>query len=177
MSWRELLGLGGRGDDGGAGSDPLDRVAARMGELEPQRARLVAAFAMALARVARADLSISREENSRMVDIVRDVGDLPVQDAELVVDMARQLGETGVGTQDYLATRELRRLADDEDRSRILHCLFAVCAADDSISLAEEEEVRQVASELGFEHEEYTRARSAFRGQREVLRGMRRPPG
>jgi hypothetical protein len=49
-----------------------------------------------------------------------------------------------------------------------------VCAADDSISLVEEEEVRQVASELGFSHREYTEARAAFRDKREVLRGLPR---
>jgi uncharacterized tellurite resistance protein B-like protein len=75
-------------------------------------------------------------------------------------------------SQEYLATRELKRLATEEERRRLLHCLFAVCAADDSISLEEEQEVRQVASELGFELKDFTEARSAFRDQREVLRGL-----
>ncbi len=54
----------------------------------------------------------------------------------------------------------------------MLRCLFAVTAADDSISLAEEEELRQVASELGLELADYTSIRSEFRDQREVLRGL-----
>ncbi|HSN53872.1 MAG TPA: TerB family tellurite resistance protein, partial [Candidatus Sulfomarinibacteraceae bacterium] len=59
------------------------------------------------------------------------------------------------------------------DRERLLHCLFAVTAADDSISLVEEEEIRQVANELGVEHAQFTEIRAAFRDKREVLRGLR----
>ncbi len=172
MSILDLLGLGRPAEGAGERADELGRIAARMDDLEPQRARLVAAFAVALARVARADLEVDEAEVGRMEEIVRDFGAMPPEEAKLVVEMAVHLDERGVGTQDYLATRELRRLAGPEERSRILHCLFAVCAADDSISLAEEEEVRQVASELGFELEDYTRARSAFRDKREVLRGL-----
>jgi hypothetical protein len=49
-----------------------------------------------------------------------------------------------------------------------------VCAADESISVVEEEEVRQIASELGATHEEYVTARAEFREKREVLRGLKR---
>lgn len=172
MSILDLLGLTRSAVDEGGRSDELGRIAGRMDDLEPGRARLVAAFAVALARVARADLEIDAAERERMEEIVRDFGGMAADEAKLVVEMAIRLDERGVGTQDYLATRELRRLAGPDERSQILHCLFAVCAADDSISLAEEEEVRQVASELGFELEDYTRARSAFRDKREVLRGL-----
>ncbi len=107
-----------------------------------------------------------------MVAIVRDLGGLSEDDARLVVEMATHDALTRAASREYLATRELKRLASAEDRRRLLHCLFAVCAADDSISLEEEQEVRQVASELGFELKDYTKARSAFRAQREVLRGL-----
>jgi uncharacterized tellurite resistance protein B-like protein len=76
-------------------------------------------------------------------------------------------------SEDYLATREFSDIASPDDKLRLLHCLFAVCAADDSISLVEEEEVRQVASELGLEHADFVAARSAFRDKREVLRGFK----
>ena len=112
-----------------------------------------------------------------MVEIVRNFGGLSAEDAGLVVEMATHESLMRGASQDYLATREFRRMASDDDRRRLLHCLFAVCAADGSISVEEEQEVYQAASELGFELREYTEARSAFRDQREVFRGMSRTRG
>jgi uncharacterized tellurite resistance protein B-like protein len=77
-------------------------------------------------------------------------------------------------SQGYLATREFRKISDEGQRERLLDCLFAVSAADGSISLAEEEEVRQVATELGLDHRQYVAARAAYREHREVLRGLNR---
>jgi uncharacterized tellurite resistance protein B-like protein len=77
-------------------------------------------------------------------------------------------------SEDYLATREFRKIATRQNREQLLQCLFAVCAADDSISVREEEEVRQVANELGLTHSEYLAARSTFSEKREVLRGLPR---
>ena len=48
--------------------------------------------------------------------------------------------------------------------------MFAVSAADDSISTAEESQIRQIASELGFTHREFVEARLAYSEHREVLR-------
>jgi len=141
--------------------------------MDSDQARWIAAFAMVLARAARADLDISSEELSAMQKIVHEVGGLPEEQASMVAEMAAHRNELLGVTEDYLATREFRRLATAVELECILRCLFAVCAADDSIALVEEEEVRQVASELGFTHEQFVAARSAFREQREVLRGFR----
>jgi len=170
----ELLGLKQPTPQDTPGDTALVRIAQRAEGLDPERARLVAALATVLVRVARADMSISEVETARMVEIVRQTGDLSPDQARLVVDLALELQESQRGVLDYIATRELRRLAGPVDRAKLLSCLFAVTAADDSISSAEEEEVRQMASELGFEHRDYIAARSAFRDQREVLRGMPR---
>ncbi len=172
MSWREWLGLEGRERDLRPGGSPLAAIADRLAGLPRERAQLVAAFAAVLARVARADLCVSPEETVRMTAIVRDQGGLAEADAALVVELATRLSRDHGASHDYLATRELGRLAGAAERPRLLHCLFAVAAADDSVSLAEEQEVRQIAAELGFELAEYTAARSAFRDRREVLRGL-----
>ncbi|MBD3873515.1 MAG: TerB family tellurite resistance protein, partial [Acidobacteria bacterium] len=126
--------------------DKLGVIAGRLEGLEPKRARLVAAFATVLVRPARSDLHVSEEESARMVEIVRSFGELAESDARLVVELATELGTRQGGTQDYLATRELKDLCGPEERKRLLRCFFAVCAADDSISVLEEEEVRQMAT-------------------------------
>jgi uncharacterized tellurite resistance protein B-like protein len=70
-------------------------------------------------------------------------------------------------------TREFRDIATDEQRSELLDCLFAVSAADDTISLDEESQIRQIAHELGFEHREFVEARSAYSHKRSVFKGNR----
>mgnify|MGYP001039932159 CR=1 FL=1 len=172
MSLLKLLGLKARDTEAPGADRSLDVVASRLANLPRERDLMVAAFATVLVRTARADLRVSPEETDRIVTIVQEVGGLSGDEARLVVEMATQEALTRGASREYLATRELKRLASAEDRRRLLHCLFAVCAADDSISLEEEQEVRQVASELGFELKDYTEARSAFRAQREVLRGL-----
>ncbi len=147
-------------------------VAERLDGLDPDRARLVAALAMVLARAARADLDTSSREIALIASILQHHAGLTAEQADLVTEMVSHRNQLFGVTEDYIATREFKSRATERELDCILKCLFAVCAADDSISLVEEEEVRQVASELGFTHEEYVDARSAFREQREVLRGL-----
>jgi hypothetical protein len=67
-------------------------------------------------------------------------------------------------------TREFREIATDDQRRELLDCLFAVAAADDRISADEDGQVRQIASELGFDHAEFVSARMAYSDKRSVLR-------
>jgi uncharacterized tellurite resistance protein B-like protein len=152
----------------------VDKIASRLEHLPADRARFVVAFAMVLARVARADLEVSTDERHRIVEILKRRADLPKEQADTVVELVVHHNELGGVSDEYIATRELKKLASNRDREWLLRCLFALCAADDSITVVEEEEVRQIVSELGFTHREYTEARAAFRDYREVLRGIRR---
>jgi len=156
----------------GSESTAVRDIAQRLSNLDPDRARWIAAFAMVLARAARADLDISSEELGEMQKIVHEIGGLPEDQAALVAEMAAHRNELLGVTEDYLSTREFKNVAADGDAERLLHCLFAVTAADDSISLVEEEEVRQVANELGVDHSEFTAIRATYREKREVLRGL-----
>jgi len=153
-------------------SAAIRSVAERLDGLDPDRARLVAALAMVLARAARADLETSNREMALIASILQHYAGLSADQADLVTEMVSHRNQLFGVTEDYMATREFKNLATERELDCILKCLFAVCAADDSISLVEEEEVRQVALELGFEHQEYTRVRSSFRDKREVLRGL-----
>ncbi len=173
MSLFELLGFGEakapRKEDSQV-SAPVREIMSKLEGLPPERARFVAAFAFVLARVANADLDISQAERHAIARIVSDFGEMDEAQAELVAEIAARQNELRGGTEDYLVTRELRRTASPEEKRRLLHCLFAVSAADDSISLREEEEARRVADELGLEHSDYIAARSEFRDKRAVLR-------
>lgn len=162
----------GRAESSSGDTDTVRRIVGELEALEPERARWIAAFAYILGRVAHADLDISAEETAAMEKIVQEVGGLPESQAVLVVGIAKTQHRLTGHTENFLVTREFAEIAEPEDRERLLDCLFAVSAADDSISGAEESQIRQIASELGFSHRQYVDARSEWSDQRDVLRGL-----
>ena len=58
-----------------------------------------------------------------------------------------------------------------EQKERLIHCLFEVSAADKSISLVEENEVRRIAEELQLDHREFSVIRSQYNTKRSILKG------
>jgi uncharacterized tellurite resistance protein B-like protein len=109
-----------------------------------------------------------------MEAIVSNEGGLTPEQAILVVQMAKTQSILFGGTENYLVTREFNRLATREQKLGLLRCLFAVSAAEDDISVVEDNEVRRIATELRLSHSDFTEARSLFRDHLSVLR---KPPG
>ncbi len=153
-------------------TDSVRRIVAELEAMEPARARYLAAFAYILGRVAHADLDISEAETRAMEEIVQRLGGLPEEQALLVVQIAKSQNRLLGGTENFLVTREFREIARSDEREHLLDCLFAVSAADQSISGAEEAQVRQIASELGFGHREYVEARSRYSQHRAVMKPL-----
>ena len=150
----------------------IRRIVQSLDRLDPQQARQIAAFAFVLSRVAGADLDISAEEIRAMEKIVMERMGLAEELAVLVVDIARRQNILFGGTDNFLVTRELKASATAEEKEALLHCLFAVSAADDSISSAEENTIAQIASELGVEHRVMLEIRAVYRDKRAVLKDL-----
>jgi uncharacterized tellurite resistance protein B-like protein len=177
MGILDLLGLGRAGAPSKTDSESrhgdtetVRRIVGELDRLDRSRARFLAAFAYVLSRVAAADLDISTSEKDKMIEIVQHLGRIPEDQAVLVVAIATNQNQLFGGTEDYLVTREFREIAVDEQRRELLDCLFAVSAADDTITGDEEEQIRQIASELGLSHEEYIKARRAYTDKRSVFK-------
>jgi uncharacterized tellurite resistance protein B-like protein len=83
--------------------------------------------------------------------------------------MARQQSILFGASEDYLVTREFREISTKEQRIALLDCLFAVSAADRSISALEGRVLMQIADELKLERKEYTALRTAYREYLSVL--------
>ncbi|MBI1899061.1 MAG: TerB family tellurite resistance protein [Acidobacteria bacterium] len=142
--------------------DALDR-------LEPERSRYLAAFAYVLSRVARADLKVSAEETRAMEGLVAEHGGLSLEQAILVVQIAKHQNLLFGGTENFLVTREFNNISSREQKLGLLDCLFAVAAAEDFISAVEDNEIRQIARELGLSHEEFIAVRARYRDRLSVL--------
>jgi uncharacterized tellurite resistance protein B-like protein len=67
------------------------------------------------------------------------------------------------GTENYVVTREFRRISTPLQRAQLLECLYAVTAADGTISTAESREIANVAEELGFTRAEANALRTKYR--------------
>ena len=151
-------------------TETVRRIIREVERLDPAEARYLAAFAFVLARVANSDMEISEDETLRMEEVVREIGGLKEAQAVLVVQIAKSQQFLKGGTENYLVTREFNKISDREQKERLLHCLFEVSAADDSISLVEESEVRRIAGELKFDHHEFSAIRSQYNAKRSILK-------
>jgi uncharacterized tellurite resistance protein B-like protein len=153
-----------------AETDTVRRIVSELDKLDPTRARFLAAFAYVLSRVAGADQHFSDAETAKMIELVQRFGHLTEPQAMLVVEIAKSQNRLFGGTENFLVTREFRRIATDEERRDALECVFAVSAADEEMTPEEEAQARQIASELGFSHQEYVQTRLAYSHHRTVLR-------
>ena len=156
-----------------AGTDTVRRIVRELEALDEGTAKFLAGFAYVLSRVAAADHNICHQETAQMVVILRERGHLTEAQAMLVVEIAKAQHTLFGATENFLVTREFKAHATDEQRRDLLDCLFAVSAADHVITPDEEAQIRQVASELGFDHQAFIAARLGYSEHRSVVRGFR----
>ena len=170
MSLLRFLGVRAPARDAGGETETVRRIAARLEALPAERARHLAGFAYVLARVAHSDLEIDAAESTEMERLVAELGGLPGAEAALVVEIAKSQTRLLGGTENYVVTREFRRSATPEQRARLLECVYAVAAADGTISSVESVECSRIADELGFTREEALAVRNGFRDKLSVLK-------
>jgi uncharacterized tellurite resistance protein B-like protein len=139
-----------------------------------EQRRYLAGFAYILARVADADLTVSDSEMQVMEKTLVDIGGLPEAQAVLVVEIARSQQELYGGTEDYIVTREWTRNATDEQRHTLLHCAYAIGAADGSIDAPETAVLDEIGRELGFTDQELRPMRAEFHDSMAAVQQMRR---
>ena len=155
-----------------ARAEVIRRIVGSLEEMDPARAKHLAGFAFVLSRVANADMKVSDAERRQMEHSVRTWGHLPEDQAVLVVQIAIHHNILFGGTENFIVTREFRDNATQEQKEELLHCLFAVSAADTAISSVEEATIAQIARELGLSHRDMVGIRAAWRDKRAVLKDL-----
>lgn len=153
------------------------RIVARLEEMPPERARLVASAAYTLARAAHADLDISADETAVMERELQGHGELDEPTAILVTEMAKLQANTVGGAEDYSVTREFANLASEQQRMDVLRACFAVGAASGSISAVESATLNQIASELKLDTAVVAAIRAEFHERLSSVREVRRLAG
>lgn len=150
-------------------SESVRKVVEALDHLDENHARYIAAFGYILGRVAHADLKISAEETAAMERIVAEHTQLPAAEAIIVTQIAKTRAQLFGGTENFLVTKEFDRMATREQKLALLDCLFAVAAAEGHISVAEDNEIKQVSQEIHLDHPDFIGVRSRWKDQLSIF--------
>ena len=170
MSWLRFLKLVPDESSSSSETETVRKISQALDRLEPERAKYIAAFAYLLGRAARADLNISPEETRKMERIITEHSGLPEEQAVMVIQIAKTQNILFGGTENYLVSREFKEVAGHAEKMALLDCIYAVAAADGSISTIEDNEISQIADELRIEHRDFIRIRSKYRDSLAVFK-------
>jgi uncharacterized tellurite resistance protein B-like protein len=151
--------LGVERDTHGETHDALRDLLDALDRLEPDRARYLARFAYLLGRVAHADQHVSADETKVMETLVAREGQLPDDQAMLVIGLAKTSSLLFGGSDDFIVARDFAASASYEQKLALLRCLFAVSAVENNISIAEEREIQRIARELRIEQGDVIKVR------------------
>ena len=151
----------------------VQRIANELDAIPDDRALYLATFAYILGRAAHADSHVSKDETQKMQNIVQALGHIPSEQAALVIDIASGQVRIFGGTANYAITRSFREISTPEQRRELLECVFAVSAADRSITVDEETQIRQISNELGLTHKEFIQTKSDYAEHLEALKSLR----
>ena len=143
-------------------ADAMHRIVSLLETLPEDRAHYLAAFAYILGRVAHADSKINSREIEKMQEIVCLLGHLPKEQALLVVEIAIKQVRLFGSTENLSVSKQFKKMTTPKQRTELLDCVFAVSAADESITVDEEGQARLISMELGMTHDEFINARAAF---------------
>ena len=174
MKLLRFLGL----EDSQAGREAepasLVELAQTLEGLPPEQARLVAAFSYLMARVAGTDLEMAETERAAIADRLETFAELDAEAAARLTDAALASATLHGASDDHLVARAFRDMSGHEERLRLIRCLLAVAAADDTITTREDNEIFEVAAEIGVDRRDVVAIRSQWKDYLGSMRALPR---
>jgi uncharacterized tellurite resistance protein B-like protein len=174
VSLFRFLGLAMTADPAEREPESLRELGARLSALPPEDARFIAAFAYLLARVAGADLRMENGEREIIADRLGSLAGLERERARILADAAIAAATTHSASDDHLVARSYREMATDDERQLLVRCLYAVAAADSNITTPEDNEIFEIATEIGMGRNDVVALRAEFKEHLAVLRALPR---
>lgn len=176
MSLLRFLGLG--GSAAGRDMEPrsLVELGAELESLPPEEGRFVAAFAYLLARIAGSDLRTDDAEQAEIARHLESFAGIEPTHAQILSRSALHVADAHSASDHHLVARAFRDMTDTPERLRLLRCLYAVAAADETISTREDNEIFEIAHSIGVAHEQVVALRSEYKtylGSMKALPGER----
>lgn len=152
----------------------LRELSDRVATLPAEEARFVAAFAYLLARVAGADLRTDGDERATIATRLETATAIGAERARMLADAAIAAAGHHGASDDHLVARAYRAISTDEERRQLVRCLYAVAAADARITNLEDNEIFEIATEIGLSRQEVVGIRAEFRDLLGVLKALPR---
>ncbi len=143
-------------------TETVSAIASVLTGVAPERARLLAAFAYLLGRVALADHDLSADERAVMEARLVTDGEIPADQAQHLVQLAVAATGSHGAAEDYQVAREFEALATREEKLQLLRALFTV-SAQHGITTVEDTEISRIAGALRLERSAVTALRHEFR--------------
>ena len=107
-----------------------------------------------------------------MVERLASFAEVDAQRAELLADAAIKLAELNSGSDNHLVARTFRDMSDEKSRLSLLRCLYAIAAADDLITTAEDNEIFEIATEIGVSRTDVVALRAKHREHLGTLKAL-----
>ncbi len=172
MSLLRFLGLG--GSAAGRDQEPasLAEIATELEALPTEESRFVAAFSYLLARIAAADLKTESVERAAIARRLEALARVDPERARLLAETAVRAAETHRASDDHLVARAFRDMSERPERIRLLRCLYAVAAADETISTVEDNEIFEIANAIGIDRRDVVALRSEFKEHLGTLKAL-----
>jgi uncharacterized tellurite resistance protein B-like protein len=143
-------------------TETVSEIAAVLTGVPPERARLLAAFAYLLGRVAFADHDVSADERAVMEARLATEAEVSSDQAQHLVQLAVAATSSHGAAEDYQVAREFEALATREEKLQLLRALFAV-SAQHGITTVEDTEISRIAGALRLDRSDVTALRLEFR--------------
>ena len=167
----------GRPDPTAGDTATVRRIVAKLEAMPVEQARFVASAAYTIARAANADIDISDEETAVIEQALQGEERLDEATAVLVTEMAKLQAKTVGGTEDYVVTRELKKLATMEQRLDVLRACFAIGRPTDRSRPRRTAIVNEIASELDIDTAALNAVRDEYHEQLSAVQAVRRAAG
>lgn len=129
----------------------------------PNEHDLHRAAAALLMEVARTDGSLDGKEEETLIRAVRERWQLDAAEMEDIVGELRERVESATDLFEF--TRPLRASWSPENRTRLVHDMWALASADGDADVYEEQLIRRVSELLYVSHSDFIRAKLAATGQ------------
>jgi len=143
-------------------TETVSRIATVLTGVPAERARLLAAFAYLLGRVAFADHEVSADERAVMEARLAAETDVSPEQAEHLVHLAVTATGSHGAAEDYQVAREFEAMATREEKLQLLRALFTV-SAQQGITTVEDTEISRIAGVLRLDRADVTALRHEFR--------------
>lgn len=144
-----------------------------VGNADEETTKMIVAAAGLLGTVAYADRDYSAAEETRVRAELARVPRLSAAGVDAVCAVLRQQIVTIATVQAPIYARALRELTEPGQRREILDVLVDLAAADDEITVAETNVLRQTATALGLSQDDYNASQQRHRDKLKVLKPAR----